>query len=169
MSKDGQADSRDPTRSRQLGLTAMDLGLLGENVGPTIRLLRNLLSARIVAAFEPHGLRSGSFSTMALIAANPDCSQSDIARQIGADKSIVVAIVDELERRGLAERRRSTQDRRRNALRLTDAGRSLMAELDAIGRAVEQPIRAALGEEGVAQLILLGRGAVAALLESEPG
>jgi hypothetical protein len=52
-------------------IEAINLGLLGDSIGPAIRLLRNLLSSRIVAAFEPFGLRSGTFSTMALIAANP--------------------------------------------------------------------------------------------------
>ena len=147
----------------------IDLGLLGESVGPAIRLLRNLLSSRVVTAFEPFGLRSGTFSTMALIAANPGCSQSDIARHIGTDKSIVVAIVDDLERRGLAERQRSTEDRRRNALTLTSAGHDLMMELNRIGREVEDPIRQALSPAEMAQLIALARRAVDALMASGTG
>lgn len=147
----------------------MDLGLLSDSVGPAIRLLRNILSSRIVSAFEPFGLRSGTFSTMALIAANPGCSQTEIARQIGTDKSIVVAIVDDLERKGLAERRRSTEDRRRNALTLTEEGRRVMTELGRIGRKIEEPIRSALSEREVAQLIQLTRRAVDALMAAEPG
>jgi len=105
---------------------------------------------------------------MALIAANPGCSQSDIARNIGTDKSIVVAIVDDLEKNGLAERRRSTEDRRRNILTLTDKGSELMLELDSMGRTVEQPIRDALSPREVQQLIDLTRRAVDALMASEP-
>ncbi len=149
-------------------LDGMDLGLLGESIGPAVRHLRNLLTSRIVAAFEPYGLRSGSHSTMALIAANPGCSQSEIARNIGTDKSIVVAIVDDLEKNGLAERQRSTEDRRRNVLNLTEKGRKLMLELDTLGRSVELPIRAALSPEEVEQLINLTRRAVDALMASEP-
>jgi DNA-binding MarR family transcriptional regulator len=149
-------------------LEVMDLGLLGDSIGPAIRLLRNLLSSRIVAAFEPFGLRSGTFSTMALIGANPGCSQSEIARHIGTDKSIVVAIVDDLERKGLAERRRSTEDRRRNALTLTEAGERVMKELDRLGRQVENPIRASLSPQEVEQLIHLTRRAVDALMATEP-
>lgn len=147
----------------------VDLGMLDESIGPAVRLLRNLLSSRIVAAFEPFGLRSGTFSTMALIAANPGCSQSEIARHIGTDKSIVVAIVDDLERKGLAARRRSTEDRRRNALTLTDEGSRVMAELGRLGREVESPIRAALSQREVEQLIQLTRRAVDALMATEPG
>jgi DNA-binding MarR family transcriptional regulator len=150
-------------------LDGMELGLLGDSIGPAIRLLRNLLTSRIVAAFEPFGLRSGTFSTMALIAANPGCSQSEIARHIGTDKSIVVAIVDDLEKRGLAERRRSTQDRRRNALTLTDEGQRLMLELNRIGREIEDPIRGSLSPQEIEQLIALTRRAVAALMPPEAG
>jgi len=145
----------------------MDPGLLGDSVGPSVRLLRNLLTTRIVTAFEPFGLRSGTFSTMALIAANPGCSQSDIAKNIGTDKSIVVAIVDDLERRGLAERKRSTQDRRRNTLTVTQAGHDLMTQLHGLGRAMEQPIRDALSPEEVTQLIALTRRAVDAMMATE--
>ena len=147
----------------------VDFGLLGESIGPGVRLLRNLLSSRIVVAFEPYGLRPGTFSTMALISANPGCSQSDIAKHIGTDKSIVVAIVDDLEQRGLAERRRSTQDRRRNALTLTLDGEALMQELHKIGQTVEKPIRAKLNRQEMAQLISLTQRAVDAILEDEQG
>jgi DNA-binding MarR family transcriptional regulator len=145
----------------------MGLGLLGDSIGPAIRLLRNVLASRIVAAFEPFGLRTGTFSTMALIAANPGCSQSEIARHIGTDKSIVVAIVDDLERKGLAERRRSTADRRRNALTLTEQGHAVMMEMDRIGREIEKPIRGALAPAEVDQLIRLTRRAVDALMAAE--
>lgn len=160
------AETRD--KSGDQLVEGMDFGLLGASIGPGVRHLRNLLTSRIVAAFEPFGLRSGSHSTMALIAANPGCSQSEIARNIGTDKSIVVAIVDDLEKGGLAERRRSTEDRRRNILTLTDKGTQLMLQLDGIARTVEQPIRDALSPREVQQLIDLTRRAVDALMVSEP-
>lgn len=146
---------------------AMDWGLLGESIGPAARLLRNILTSRIVAACERFGLRSGSFSTMALIAANPGCSQSEVAREIGSDKSIVVALVDDLEARGLARRARSTQDRRRNVLTLTEQGEALMEEINGVARAVEAPIRDALSPEEWTTLIRLTRRAVEALAAAE--
>ncbi len=126
---EGQAYQREEAAQ---SLEAVDLGVLSSSLGPVVRLLRNHLASRIMLAFEPDGLRPGSFSTMALIAANPGCSQSDIARETGVDKSVVVALADLLEARGLAERTRSTRDRRRNALTLTEAGHQLLAEMHAI-------------------------------------
>jgi len=156
-------------KKRQQMLDGMDLGLLGDSVGPAIRHLRNLLTSRILAVFEPYGLRSGTHSTMALIGANPGCSQSEIARNLGTDKSIVVAIVDDLEKRDLAARQRSTEDRRRNALILTDKGQELLVELDNLGRSVELPIRAVLSPEEFDQLIHLTRRAIDAMMAEEAG
>jgi DNA-binding MarR family transcriptional regulator len=148
-------------------LEGVDLGVLASSLGPVVRLLRNHLASRIMLAFEPFGLRTGSFSTMALIAANPGCSQSDIARETGVDKSVVVALVDLLEQRGLAERARSTQDRRRNTLTLTAEGHKRLIEMHELALAVEAPIRAALSETEVATLIHLNRKALQALAGAE--
>jgi DNA-binding MarR family transcriptional regulator len=48
-----------------------------------------------------------------------------------------VLIVDDLESRGLAERRRSPTDRRRHALYISEAGESLLGELLGVLREVE--------------------------------
>jgi DNA-binding MarR family transcriptional regulator len=148
-------------------LGSADLGLLDENLGPVVRQLRNHLSIRIIHAFERFGLRTGSYSTMALIAAKPGCAQSEIARETGVDKSVVVALVDALERGGLAMRIRSREDRRRNVLTLTDAGHTLLKEMNAVAREVERPARDALTEDELKMLIRLNRKALQALLAAE--
>ncbi|MBO9574887.1 MAG: winged helix-turn-helix transcriptional regulator [Sphingobium sp.] len=145
-------------------LEGVDLGVLGESVGPVIRQLRNQLVVRIVQAFDRFDLRSGSFSTMALIAANPGCAQSDISRETGLDKSVVVALVDELEQRGLASRARSQDDRRRNILTLTPAGEAILAEMTAVVQDVERPIREAMTEDELETMIRLNRKALQTLL-----
>ena len=130
-------------------------GLLAMSVGPRVRPLRNLLTARVMSAIAPFGFRSGTLTTMTLIAANPGSSQAVLAREIGIDKSGLVAILDDLETKGLAARGRSTEDRRRNALALTPEGdRVMQAMYDAI-LSVEEPIRAALSKDELATLIKL--------------
>lgn len=154
---------------REDGVAGIDMGILAGTVGPVIRLLRNHLTTRILAAFEPYGLRQGSFSAMALIAANPGCSQADIARETSADKSVVVALVDELERKGLAERSRSSRDRRRNALNLTEHGHAVLREMHKAAQAVEAPMRDALTRQELQTLIHLNRKALRALVAHDPG
>src|SRR5688500_9607467 len=104
-------------------------GLMAQRLSFRLRGLLNLLGNRVVAAHAPFGLRSGSFTTIALIAANPGCSQTDLAREGGLDRSALVAIVDELEQRGFAIRARSPVDRRRSSLYITPEGKAVMQEM----------------------------------------
>ena len=59
-----------------------------------------------------------------LLAVDPDQPRSmgDLARELNCDRSYVTAIVDDLERAGLAERRVAPQDRRVKTIALTPAG-----------------------------------------------
>ena len=141
----------------------MDWGLLSNTVGTGVRLLRNELTDRIIAAYAPFSLRSGALSTMMLIKANPGCSQSELAREVAMDDSAMVAIIDELEDRGLAVRSRSKADRRRNSLALTPSGETLMHEMIGCAMDVERPIREELSEEEMTQLISLLRRAYTAI------
>jgi DNA-binding MarR family transcriptional regulator len=125
-------------------LVGLKLGLHADRVGFYVRLLHALLSARIQKAFAPYGLRPGSLTTMVLISANPGYSQIELARVGSLDKSAIVAIVDDLEARGLAIRGRSTSDRRRNSLFLTPAGEALMNEMHRKALDSEAPIRGEL-------------------------
>ncbi len=127
-------------------------GLMADSVGPRLRRLRNLLSTRAIAALAPFGLRVGALTTMTLIDANEGCSQVELARELGVDKSAVVAIVDELEACGLAVRDRSTLDRRRNELSLTPKGEQTMRAMYKIADAQEAAIRSALTAAEWAQL-----------------
>ena len=59
-----------------------------------------------------------------LLAIDPDQPRSmgDLARELNCDRSYVTAIVDDLERAGLAERRVAAEDRRVKTIALTPAG-----------------------------------------------
>lgn len=146
----------------------MDWGELNGGIGTIVRLLRNELTARILDAYAPFNLRSGALSTMALIKANPDCSQSEIAREVAMDDSAMVAIIDDLEQQGLALRTRSTRDRRRNSLSLTPEGERVMAEMVKASRRVEAPIREELSAAEVDTLLDLLRRSYDALMHNPP-
>ena len=133
----------------------LDWGLLDGSVGPRVRLLRNMLSARSIAVSAPHGLPTGSLTVLALIAANPGSSQTALATRAGLNKSALVGIVDQLERRGFVERERVATDRRRYEVVVTGKGEQTMQELFAVVDAEEQPIREALGARDMATLLKL--------------
>lgn len=141
----------------------LEWGILAESVGPRVRLLRNALTARSIAVSAPYDLPTGSLTVLALIAANPGSSQAALARRAGINKSALVGIVDELERRGLAARDRSSADRRRNNLSVTPEGEEVMHKLFAVVGPEEQPIRDALGFSDMARFLGLLDRAIAAL------
>jgi DNA-binding MarR family transcriptional regulator len=58
-----------------------------------------------------------------------DISLSELSERIRAQNSTVTGIVDRMEREGLAQRVRSTEDRRVVRIRLTDKGMALAKEV----------------------------------------
>jgi DNA-binding MarR family transcriptional regulator len=115
----------------------VSLGRLADFVGFRLRRVQNQLSRDFAAATASHGLRSGLFSSLAIISANPGISQNGLSAEVGLDKSVTVTIVDDLEKAGWAERRRSTQDRRRHALYTTPKGEAYLEELLGVLAATE--------------------------------
>jgi DNA-binding MarR family transcriptional regulator len=79
-------------------------------------------------------------------------SQHALCKGIGMDPSSMVATIDELEAKGLVERRRQPQDRRAHALHVTDKGRKALTEGRALARSAQNDLLAPLNREERAQL-----------------
>jgi DNA-binding MarR family transcriptional regulator len=89
------------------------------------------------------------------LAVNEGQSQQALSTALGIHRSAVVALVDDLEDRGLAERRRDPVDRRAYALYLTPRGRKLLAELERAAEEDEAELLTALDASERRQLISL--------------
>lgn len=126
------AQDRGGERDAEPGAQHVSLGRLGDFVGFRLRRVQNQLSRNFALVTANEGLRSGLFSSLAIVEANPGISQSELSREVGLDKSVTVTIVDEMEKFGWAERRRSQQDRRRHALYITPAGAAKLDRLFAL-------------------------------------
>jgi DNA-binding MarR family transcriptional regulator len=81
------------------------------------------IAGYFAAALEPLGLRPPHFGVLTLIDANPGSAQRELVERSMIDASTMVAVIDELEERGLAERRPHPEDRRKRAVYLTAQGR----------------------------------------------
>jgi DNA-binding MarR family transcriptional regulator len=93
-----------------------------------------------------------------LVATDPGRSQQSLSAELGLLPSKLVALVDELEERGLVERRRNPTDRRLYALHLTPSGEATMQDVGRVVRDHGQEFLAALDEEEQGTLNrLLGR------------
>jgi DNA-binding MarR family transcriptional regulator len=85
-------------------------------------------------------------------------SQRALAERLGVLPSRLVTLVDELETRGLVERRDDPEDRRSYALHLTEKGRATLADVGRVAREHGESLCAALSVDERRQLAtLLGR------------
>ena len=141
----------------------MSWGLLARSIGPRVRLLRNVLAARMEGGGGPDDLPTGALTVLALVSANPGTSQTLLARRAGINKSALVGIMDQLEQRELVARDRSAVDRRRNSLSITPAGEAALHALHAAALPAEAPIREALDPGEQALLVNLLDRALASM------
>ena len=109
--------------------SAIDHGMLPGLVGYQLRLAQIALFRDFAQGPGEEDVTPGLFGVLVIIEANPDLKQSELARATQLDRSTVVTVIDNLERRGLVERRVALHDRRSNAIRLTDAGATLLRRL----------------------------------------
>ena len=98
------------------------------------------------AALSAHGLRVRSYSVLALAAGSARPSQRELAELLRLDPSQVVALVDELQARGLVVREPDPLDRRANVVVATDVGRSVHAEAARAARAAEAALHQDLSD-----------------------
>ncbi len=101
---------------------------------------------------RPLGVTPSEAGVIRLIGRAPGMTQRQLADRLGALQSRVVALIDGLERKGLATRTRSTVDRRAQQLDLTPAGRELLAGLRGAAEAQEAAIAGGLDEQERADL-----------------
>jgi len=108
-----------------------------------VRLARALVEAErpVLAA---HAVSMWGYVVLSALADEPMRTQAALARAIGADKTRIIADLDELQARALIEREPDPEDRRVRLLRLTPAGRRLHAEVRAAIRAGEERLLADL-------------------------
>jgi DNA-binding MarR family transcriptional regulator len=79
-------------------------------------------------ASGPTGLTQRQFTVLAAAGAADGVSQSDLVRATGIDRSTLADLVARMISKGLLERERSATDARANTVRLSEAGRSALAE-----------------------------------------
>jgi DNA-binding MarR family transcriptional regulator len=133
----------------------LDLGVLNDLLGFRFRRIQNHL-ARAFEAEPRHGnLRSGVFSILALISANPGVSQARLALEAGIDKTSLVALLDHLEKEGWAVRVRAKDDRRKHSLHITDPGLTALQRLTDAAHEIEAAARSSLTSRQLAELMTI--------------
>jgi DNA-binding MarR family transcriptional regulator len=126
------------------------------------------ISRRFHEVLRPLGIEPGEFALLRAVAAGDGEAQNALAERLHISPSWMVAVVDELEKRDLLERRPHARDRRVRNLHLTAAGRKLLRQAERQAEQFDRQVADQLGEPELEQLLdLLDR--VAAGLELQPG
>ncbi|GIM91739.1 MarR family winged helix-turn-helix transcriptional regulator [Paractinoplanes toevensis] len=98
------------------------------------------LGRRLIAMEEPilerHGLTMWAYVVLTALREGPTRTQAALAQSIGADKTRLIPILDDLQKRGLIERDPDPADRRVRLLGLTTEGQRKQ-------RAIQSEIRTA--------------------------
>jgi DNA-binding MarR family transcriptional regulator len=93
--------------------------------GHVARIGRTLLTEEL----KEHELRLPHFAVLAALSDFGPLVQHELADRLGLNRSHLVGYLDEIERRGLVERVRDPEDRRRQRVAITAPGRTLFRRL----------------------------------------
>jgi DNA-binding MarR family transcriptional regulator len=126
-----------------------------ELVASTAFLLKRLgftAKEQAMEAYERAGLHPYHHAVLAVLDEGSRETQGEIADALAYDRGQLVGLLDELEERGLVERRRDPADRRRHLVRITPDGKRALGRLRTLARKIENEFLAPLDEVERAQL-----------------
>jgi DNA-binding MarR family transcriptional regulator len=112
-----------------LGDAEVQLGLLSGFIGFHLRLAQEASFRAFAQRVGDPDLKPRRFAMLTLINENPGLTQTALGRASGRDKSTLTPALNDLQRRGLIRRERSSSDRRSYILSLTPAGKALLRTL----------------------------------------
>jgi DNA-binding MarR family transcriptional regulator len=90
------------------------------------------------------GLTPRQLAVLMAVAANEGLSQTDLVEATGVDRSTLADIVRRLKEKGLLQRRRTKEDARAYAVRLTEEGRRVLRTAEPIAKRVDDRVLGAL-------------------------
>jgi DNA-binding MarR family transcriptional regulator len=115
-----------------------------ESDRPDLGAMVMRLARRLIAMEEPilerHGVAMWAYIVLTALRDGPTRTQAALAQSIGADKTRLIPVLDDLQRRGLIEREPDPADRRVRLLGLTEHGREVQRAIQAEIRAAEDDL-----------------------------
>jgi len=134
----------------------MSYGLLPQILGYHLRRTQVAIFdhfSRNVSTEED--ITPGLFGMLQVIAANPRLAQSRLAEAMEVDRSTIVKVVNQLEKRGLIIRAPSPIDKRSYCLQLTKKGRAALGRMERLVLRHEREFTDVLTSDERQDLLLL--------------
>ncbi len=153
---------RDDLHSLLLTVVEPDLApdtpeALRDGIGFLVTRLHHAMRVDFTLALRPIGLEPPHVGILTALRATGPVSQSELARLFAVSGAHMVQLVDELEERGLVERRRLPTDRRAQVLHLLPGAEQRLAEALPLADAVIDRTLAALTPSQSTRLLRLLR------------
>ena len=111
-----------------MGKAAPHVPPVNDRFGYLLKHARERLSTLSAVALEPLGVNGRELAVMTVLVQGEPPSQLEAAQRLSIDRTTMVALLDELEAKGLVERRADTADRRRNIVDLTARGHQTLVD-----------------------------------------
>lgn len=103
-------------------------------------------------ALTPCGIDGRELGVLLALTGREPASQQQAAQRLGIDRTTMVALLDALEGRGLVARHPHPEDRRRNVVELTDAGKDTLRRATEASDAAEREFLSSLRPQAAEQL-----------------
>lgn len=153
-------EEREELRALLLRIVESDLAAdvpepLRESIGFLISRIHARMHREFVAALAPLDLMPSHYGALTALRALGPVSQTSLARSLGVSGAHMVQLVDELEQRGLLERRRLSTDRRAQVLHLKDGVDDVIDEAGRIADVINAVLLGPLPARGRKRLVVL--------------
>lgn len=99
------------------------------------------------AAVGGKGLTPRQYAILLALSENEGVSQTDLVERTGIDRSTLADVVRRMIKKGLVLRRRTKEDQRAYAVRLSEKGRQALMDTVAAANAADQRVLAALSSD----------------------
>ena len=128
------------------------LPALASRLGYLLKHAQLRLAELTASAMAPFGVTGRQCAVLLAIDSQAPLSQQQVAHRLGVDRTTMVALIDELENKGLVQRRQDSGDRRKNVVALTHAGRTTLRRASRAGDEAERRLLGSLSDDEAAKL-----------------
>jgi MarR family transcriptional regulator, lower aerobic nicotinate degradation pathway regulator len=109
---------------------------------PTLLMIKlgRITTHRFTEALEPYGIRPRHMAALIELRDTGELTQQSLCGRLHIDPTNMVSVLNELEERGLATRRRDPQDRRRHIVEVSKKGLAVIEKVSKVMDGVEEEL-----------------------------